>query len=148
MLWLTCTGASLLSAEPPRIASIAEAKHLVQFGHKYGVWVLLDEGDAFINKWCMTHLNSNTHGRHLHDCDCEQHAIRAAQEVAEWIAFAEGASLRSTLVVCETWFVPHIWDLTLSLKKDPLSDILAQISSHVLARIMSAVAHKNRLFIR
>lgn len=32
-----------LSTASPEVASITQAKHLVQFGHKYGVQVLLDE---------------------------------------------------------------------------------------------------------
>lgn len=135
---------TLLSTEPPKVASSTEAKHLVQFGHKYGARVLLDAGDAFINKWCLTHLKSSTHGRHLDFCEREQHARQATQEVVQWIAFAEGASLLSTLKVCETRFVQNIWDLTLSLERDLLSGILAQINGHVLARILTAVAYQNR----
>ena len=138
----------MLSTKAPKVADIKKAKHMVKFGHKYGVQLLLDEGDAFSSEWCKINLSGPDDHHHKSAPERRQYAIQAAQEVVEWIVFAEGASLHSTLMVCETWFVQHIWDLTLSLKRDALSDILAQISSHALARIMSAVAHKNRLYIR
>lgn len=46
----------ILSTASPGLASITQAKHSAQFGHKYGVQVLLDDSDAFINRWCKVHL--------------------------------------------------------------------------------------------
>lgn len=136
---------SMLSIEPPEVDSILEAKHLVRFGHKYGVKVLLDEGDAFISKWCKTNLPIPL-SRDMPVFKDKPHVMTAAQEVIEWVAFAEGASLHLTLVACESWFVRHIWELVFHLE-DGLSGMLAQMSSDVLARIMSAVAMKDKAFV-
>lgn len=127
---------SMLSNKTPEVTSILAAKHLVMFGHKYGVQALLDEGDAFISKWCKTKLSRP---QDINTSASE----RAAQEVVEWIA--EGTGLCLTLEACELWFVRYIWDLAGHLHG--LSGILAQMSSGVLARIMSAVATKDRAFV-
>ena len=45
----------LLSIEPPEVACILAAKHLVTFGHKYGVWVLLEEGQRMVQDTPFPH---------------------------------------------------------------------------------------------
>ena len=50
-----------MSIAPPRIACITEAKHLLQFGHKYGVQVMLDESDAVLHQWCKERFCEGDH---------------------------------------------------------------------------------------
>lgn len=40
----------MFSTKAPEVADMKKAKHMVTFGHKYGVQLLLDEADAFISK--------------------------------------------------------------------------------------------------
>lgn len=135
----------LLSIEPPKVEFISTAKHLVNFGHKYGIQVLLDEGDAFISTWCKTRFPKPRDG-HMSSFKHRHVATAAAKEVVEGIDFAERAGLQLSLEVCASWFVQYIWDLQLRLE-DQLTSILAEISSPVLARIMSAVAKNNCIYV-
>lgn len=73
----------------------------------------------------------------------KQHVLTATQEDVGCIAFAEGASLQSTLGECKSWFVRHIWDLDLHLRDRP-SGMLANIGSDVLGRFIRAVAKAKR----
>ena len=144
----------LLSNAPPELASITQAKHLVQFGHKYGVQVLLDESDAFIHSWCKVNLcGPNNGGRSAYQR--KEYAESCARKVLDWMSFAEGASLELTIGACESWFVCHIWELQqhfedsqifyyFTVYENPLNDILAELSRKALAHILSAVAKQYR----
>ena len=138
----------VLSTSPPKVTSVAQAKHLVQFGHKYGLQVLLDESDAFISRWCKDNLVSPNNGSRS-AYKRKQYAESCAKTVLGWMSFAEGASLELTTGVCESWFVGHIWELDLHYEDSQsyetyLSDILAMLSGKALANILYNVAKQYR----
>lgn len=136
----------VLSIAPPRIACITEAKHLVQFGHKYGVQVLLDESDAFVHQWCKESFRTGhcpmqmtgPNGGYRPFERRQQTAMSATHDVLEWTAFAEGAGLDRTLGVCETWFVNHLWALG-SYLEPHFGAQMAKLGTNMLTRIMSRV---------
>ena len=86
----------MFSTTAPEVADMKKAKHMVKFGHKYGVQLLLhdSEADAFISKWCKINLSSPDDHHHKSAFKRRQYAWKAAWKVAELIDFAEGARLR------------------------------------------------------
>lgn len=64
-----------LSKGAPQIATTAEAKHLVKFGRKYNIQVLLDDSDAFMCRW----LRSNFE---VLDCFTGSKGVAVAQSSA------------------------------------------------------------------
>ncbi|KAL3135500.1 hypothetical protein ABBQ38_005980 [Trebouxia sp. C0009 RCD-2024] len=129
----------VLSEAAPRITALSEAKHLVHFGHKYQVQVLLDRGDAFMCHWCeenLPGLNYSEPGYFEQEDQDQDDAT--VQNVQEYIALAEAHSLKLTLGVCEIWFIQHFWALGRCLASG-FREALEKLHTDTLARITAGV---------
>ncbi|KAA6421594.1 MAG: hypothetical protein FRX49_08537 [Trebouxia sp. A1-2] len=125
---------SLSKGYPPkdvRISTTSEAKHLVKFGRKYNVEVLLDESDAFMCKWLKTNFeilecsNGSKGSAVANACAEERAAI-----VVEWAVIAEGKSLFCSLAYCESWIVRNF------IRFPGAHNELCRLSKESMLRIM------------
>ena len=129
----------VLSEAAPQVTSVSEAKHLVHFGHKYQVQVLLDVGDAFMHHWCQDNFSTLNYADNGWLTQEEEQAdIATIQTVQEYIALAEKNSLRLTLGVCVNWFVLNFWDVG-SCCGSAFTAELGKFQTDTLARITSGV---------
>ncbi|KAL3158671.1 hypothetical protein ABBQ32_011412 [Trebouxia sp. C0010 RCD-2024] len=129
----------VLSEAAPRITTLSQAKHLVHFGHKYQIQVLLDRGDAFMCQLCKENLPDLNYLEAGYDTQDELYEDEdTIQNVQEYIALAEAHSLKLTLGVCETWFIQHFWHVGCFLGSE-FTEALEKLQTDTLARITAGV---------
>ncbi len=120
-----------LSKGSPQISTTAEAKHLVKFGRKYNVQVLLDESDAFMCRWLRSNFEilecfKGSKGSAVANAS----AVERAAIVVEWAVIAEDKSLFCSLAYCESWIVRNF------IRFPGAHNELCRLSKESMLRIM------------
>ncbi len=120
-----------LSKGSPQISTTAEAKHLVKFGRKYNVQVLLDDSDAFMCRWLRSNFEilecfKGSKGSAVANAS----AVERAAIVVEWAVIAEDKSLFCSLAYCESWIVRNF------IRFPGAHNELCRLSKESMLRIM------------
>jgi len=117
------------ASSPQKITTPQEGERLASFAHKYNIQSMLEDADVVIYKMLSS-------GFKLYEVLKKEDAVKDAEVIIDWAAFADKVSLIKSLEHCEAWLVIKFKQYQKALPN------LLQLRQEVIARIMQRVADR------